>query len=64
MKGRPPLLQPVDPGLLKQCPHCSRIFGLKFVREENDEKVGRVYIYKCRGCGEESEYLRWFPLSL
>jgi len=55
------LPKPPQPGILKQCPHCRRLFALREVRVESDTRVGEVRVYSCTACGREQKYVKSLP---
>jgi hypothetical protein len=55
------LPNPPQPGILKQCPHCRRLFALREVRLESDSRVGEVRVYSCTACGREHKFVTRLP---
>lgn len=55
------LPNPPQPGILKQCPHCRRLFALREVRLESDSRFGEVRVYLCTACGRELKFVKSLP---
>ena len=55
------LAKPMQPGVLRQCPECRRMFALSEVRVETDGRVGEVRVYCCRWCGCEKKFVGSLP---
>jgi hypothetical protein len=41
------LPSPLQPSLLRQCPVCRKLFALRSLRIETDDRVGEVSVYRC-----------------
>ena len=55
-EGDPIIDGVLEPGLLRKCPHCLRLFGLRWTRSFPDPIVVKVEVYRCKYCGREVEF--------
>ena len=55
------LAEPLQPGFSRICPHCLRWYALKFVRERPDKTAGTIRTWRCRYCGQETEFAESHP---
>lgn len=55
------LERPPGPGAFDECPHCDRRHALELVRTERDEYQGEIRVYRCRWCGETTEFATSHP---
>ena len=55
---------PLQPGQLRACPHCSDELSQTFVRTDRHETVGEIWVYRCRKCEKEVEYVVSLPLHV
>jgi hypothetical protein len=55
------LPSPLQPSLLRRCPLCRKLFALRRLRVETDDKVGEVSVYRCQKCGQESKFVTCLP---
>jgi hypothetical protein len=54
------LAKPPQPGWLRVCPRCRRWFAL-CLAQRHDPPEGRLRVFRCRYCGEETRFADRHP---
>ena len=50
------LPHPPNHGIARKCPSCGKVLALKLVEKYKDKNGIVITTYKCRKCGEETEF--------
>ena len=45
------LEEPLQPGVLRDCLDCRKLFALQFVSKRNTDEQGEIRKYRCKKCG-------------
>lgn len=52
---------PLQPGRLRDCPACRKIFALKFVSKRDSEQQGEISTYRCKKCDQTFDFAACHP---
>lgn len=55
------LNEPLQPGILRDCPECRKLFALEFVSKRESDQQGTIRTYRCKKCGSELSFAEHHP---